>query len=311
MRTLVQDLTYAARSFAKTPGFTVMVVLSIALGIAANTTVFSIVNGLLLSSARVGDPGSLYSLNEGNTISWPDFKDYRDQTTGKVFEGVTGFFPLVPANVGGHGEPERVWGQIVTANFFDVARVRPVLGRAFLPQEDQVDGRDAVVVLGHALWQRRFGGDPGIIGQTIVLNGMPYTVIGVAPPKFTGTVKMMTGEFWAPLSMYAKLVPDLIRDNLKESRTGQWIMVDVRLKAGVSREQALAALNVVKSRIDDTYFKNDEERRRNKLKLTPSGAMGEMRDAVGLMAVLMVVVGLVLLIACANVANPPLTITYP
>ena len=107
MRTLVQDLTYAARSFAKTPGFTAMVVLSIALGIAANTTVFSIVNGLLLSSARVGDPGSLCSLNEGNTISWPDFKDYRDQTTGKVFEGVAGFFPLVPANVGGRGEPER------------------------------------------------------------------------------------------------------------------------------------------------------------------------------------------------------------
>jgi predicted permease len=303
MRTLVQDLTYAARSFAKTPGFTAMVVLSIALGIAANTTVFSIVNGLLLSSARVGDPGSLYSLNEGNTISWPDFKDYRDQTTGKVFEGVAGFFPLVPANVGGRGEPERVWGQIVTANFFDVARVRPVLGRAFLPQEDQVDGRDAVVVLGHALWQRRFGGDPGIVGQTVVLNGMPYTVIGVAPPKFTGTVKMMTGEFWAPLSMYSKLVPDLIRDNLKESRTGTWIMVNARLKGGVSRTQALAALNVIKSRIDDTYFKNDEGRRREKLKLTPSGAMGEMRDAVGLMAVLMVVVGLVLLIACANVAN--------
>src|SRR5690242_1515924 len=196
MRTLVQDLTYAARSFAKTPGFTAMVVLSIALGIAANTTVFSIVNGLLLSSARVGDPGSLYSLNDGNTISWPDFKDYRDQTTGKVFEGVAGFFPLVPANVGGHGEPERVWGQLATSNFFEVARVRPVLGRGFLPQEDQVDGREPVVVLGHALWQRRFGGDPSIIGQTIVLNGMPYTVIGVAPPKFTGTVKMMTGEFW-------------------------------------------------------------------------------------------------------------------
>src|SRR5450759_1030341 len=148
MRTLVQDLTYAARSFARTPGFTAVVVISIALGIAANTTVFSIVNGLMLSSAPVGDPQDLYTFNDGDSISWPNFVDYRVQTTGKVFEGVAGFFPLVPANVGGRGEPERVWGQIVTSNYFDVAHVKPVLGRAFLPEEDQVEGRNPVVVLG-------------------------------------------------------------------------------------------------------------------------------------------------------------------
>ena len=134
MRTLIQDLRYAFRSFANTPGFTAVVVVSIALGIAANTTVFSIVNGLLFSSADVGDPNTLLTFNDGNTISWPNFIDYREQTTGKVFEGVTGFFPLVPASIGGKGQPERVWGQMVTSNYFEVAKVRPILGRTFCPK---------------------------------------------------------------------------------------------------------------------------------------------------------------------------------
>jgi predicted permease len=303
MRTLIQDLSYAARTFARTPGFTAVVVISIALGIAANTTVFSIVNGLLLSSAPVGDPGRLYTFNDGNSFSWPNFVDYRDETTGKVFEGVAGFFPLVAANVGGRGEPERVWGQLVTSNYFDVAHVKPALGRTFLPEEDAVEGRNPVVVLGHALWQRRFGSDAGIIGRTIALNGMTYTVIGVAPPAFTGTIKMITGEFWAPVAMYRHLMPDLAKDNIKTSRSSQWIMVDARLKKGTSMEQASAALNVVKNRIDETYFKGDKDRRKQTIRLTSAGRLPQVGNAIGLMAVLMVVVGLVLLIACANVAN--------
>ena len=305
MTTLAQDLRYAARAFAKSPGFTAVVVVSIALGIAANTTVFSIVNSLMLTSAPVGDPDKLFMFNDGNSFSWPNFVDYRDQATGKVFEGVAGFFPLVPANVGGSGQPERVWGQAVTANYFGVARVKPVLGRGFLPEEDQVEGRNPVVVIGHALWQRRFGGDPRIIGRQVRLNGLPYTVVGVAPAGFTGSVKMITGEFWAPAAMAGTLMPDLFKEdhNLRNNRTSQWILINVRLKDGVSRAEATAAVNVIKNRIDDTYFKGDKERKNQRIRLTPSGRMPGMGQASALMAVLMVVVGLVLLIACANVAN--------
>ncbi len=303
MRTLIQDLTYAARSFSKSPGFTAVVIISIALGIAANSTVYSIINSMIFASIPVKQPNRLFSLNDARTISWPNFQDIRTQTTGKVFEGVTGFFPLVPANIGGNGQPERVWGQVASANYFRVIGVRPILGRDFLDEEDQVDGRDAVVVLGYALWQRRFGADPGIVGKPVMLNGRQYTVIGVAPAGFTGTIKMMTGEFWAPLAMFPHLLPDINRENLKDKRNAQWIMVNARLRDGVSKAQALAALSVVKNQIDEAYFKNDQDRRKSPWTLNKAGGMPEFDKMVGLMVVLMVVVGLVLLIACANVAN--------
>lgn len=303
MRTLIQDLSYAARSFAKSPGFTAVVIISIALGIAANSTVYSVVNSFVYASIPVKEPARLFTLNDGSTISWPNFVDLRDQGTGKVFEGVAGFFPLVPANVGGNGQPERVWGQAVTGNYFQVAGVQPVLGRTFTAEEDQVEDRDAVIVLGYALWQRRFGGNAAVVGKGVVLNGRTYTVIGVAPAGFGGTVKMITSEFWAPVAMYKHLMPDFAKENLKNNRGAQWIMVDARLKDGVSKQEALAAVSVIKRRIDDTYFKNDDRARRRAWTLSRAGRMPELGNVMGLMAVLMVVVGLVLLIACANVAN--------
>lgn len=303
MRSFLQDLVYAARSFARSPGFTAVVVASISLGIAANSTVYSIVNSLVYASLPVKDPDRLYTMMDGRTISWPNFVDVRDQTTGKVFEGVAGFFPMIPANVGGSGQPERVWGQLATANYFRVAGVGMALGRDFLPEEDQTDGREPVVVLGHALWQRRFGADPAIVGRAIPINGRQYTVIGVAPVGFTGTIKMITGEFWAPVSMYTHLLPDFAKDKVKEKRFAQWIMVNVRLRDGVSKEQAQAALGVLENRIAETYYKNDKNQRTRAWTLTRAGRMPKFGNAMGLMAVLMVVVGLVLLIACANVAN--------
>ena len=189
---------------------------------------------------------------------------------------------MIPANIGGQGQPERVWGQLASGNYFEVAGVQPVLGRAFLPEEDQVDGRNPVIVLGYALWQRRFGGDAGIIGKSVMLNGRQYTVIGVAPKGFTGTMKMLTSEFWAPLAMFGHLMPDLAHENLKENRDAQWLMVDARLKDGVSRQQAMVALNVVKNRIDDTYSKNDANRPKNPWTLTPAGRIPEFHNLVGL-----------------------------
>jgi hypothetical protein len=155
METLLQDVRYAIRTLVKVPGFTVVIIISIALGIAANATVFSVANGLLWGVLPVKDPGRMVVFSEGKSISYPDYMDYRDQTTDVFEGGVTAHFPLIPASLGGTGEPERVWGQAVSGNYFSVLRVNMALGRPMLPEEDRVIGRDQVVVLSHNLWQRR------------------------------------------------------------------------------------------------------------------------------------------------------------
>jgi predicted permease len=298
---MLKDLQYALRTFRRNPGFTAVVVLSIALAIAANTTIFSIANGLLLGDLPVAEPDRLVSFS-GGSKSYPDYVDYRDQTKD-VFEGVSAHFPVVPASFGGGGEPERVWGQLVSGNYFAVIGVTPTLGRGIGLTDDEAPGRDAVIVLSHSLWQRRFGADPAVIGRTVFLNGQPYAVIGVAPRAFRGADRGIDAAFWAPLAMYAQLMPDLA--GISEKRDGQWLWVSARLRRGVSRQQANAAIGVVKSRIDETYFKGDERRRRQPLSLVRSGRLVDDmgKFAISLVAVLMTVVGGVLLIACANVAN--------
>jgi predicted permease len=298
---LKKDASYAIRSFRKSPGFTAAVVVSIALGIAANTTVFSIVNALMLGSLPVREPAKLVNFNEGESMSYPDYVDFRDQTKD-VFEGVCANFPLVPASLGG-GEPERIWGQVASGNYFSVAGVDLAVGRGFVPEEDQVPGRNPVAVLSDGLWRRRFDGDRGITGKTVILNNHGYTVVGVAPPGFHGTFRAIDPEFWVPLAMRDQIMPDFTKDHLTEKRTAQWLMVDARLKPGVSREKALAAVNVVNKRLNDTYHKG--EKNRPAVRLTTSGEFpgGAGKYVLGLMVILMIVVGLVLLIACANVAN--------
>jgi predicted permease len=301
MGTLLQDARYAVRTLSRTPGFTAVVIISIALGIAANTTVFSIVDGLFFGVLPVRDAKRLVSFS-GGSRSYPDYLDYRDQTT-QVFEGVAAHFPFVPASVGGGGEPERLWGAAVSGNYFSVVGVNPVLGRPILPSDDEVPGRNAVVVLGHALWQHRFGADPGILGRSVMLNGQPYTVVGIAPTGFHGTVRGILSAFWVPLTMTEQIMPDFAKDHVVKERNVQWLLLDSRLKPGVSRAQAVAAVNLVLKRLDDTYRKGKEHRRSITLQ-TAGGLFSDVSEpATGLMAVLMVVVGLVLLVACANVAN--------
>ena len=297
---MFQDIRYAARALRNAPGFTAVAAISVALAIAANSTVFSIINATLFGLLPVKEPARLVSLSEGS-MSYPDYVDYRDQTG--VFEGLSAHFPLVPVSLGG-GEPERVWGQMVTANYFNVLGLQPVLGRGFLPDEDRVAGRNPVVVLADGLWRRRFGSDPNIVAKTVTMNNRGFTVVGVMPPGFHGEDRWMRSEFWMPLSMTAQVIPDLMRDGDPfHERDHSWLMLTGRLKPGIGREQATAAVNVVKSRIDAEYHKGDKHRRR--MKLTNAGSIpdGGGNYVVGLFAVLMVVVGLVLLIACANVAN--------
>jgi predicted permease len=304
--TVKQDLTFAGRTLLKNPGFTAAVAVSVALAIAANSTVFGIVNGLLLGALPVPEPSRLVSLNQGNTFSYPDYVDYRDQTS-QVFEGLTAHFPFIPANlagsVGGTGEPERIWGQVAAGNYFPVVGIKPVIGRGFTPEEDRAAAGNPVVVLSNGLWHRRFAAAPDAIGKQVLLNGQSYTVIGVMPPSFHGTDRAVLADFWVPLSMHAQLMPDLAKEGGTGKRNNHWLMLDGRLKPGVSRRQAAAALNVVQRRLDDTYRKG--EKLRNPIRLADSGGLfGDAnRFAIGFMAVLAVLVAMVLLIACANVAN--------
>jgi predicted permease len=304
METLLRDVRYATRNLVKSPGFSLVVIVSIALGFAANATVFSIANGLLWGVLPVKDAGNMVMFSEGESFSYPDYQDY-DQQTRDIFDGgVSAHFPLIPASLGSTGTPERIWGQSVSGNFFPILQIDMAHGRSILPDDDRVLGSGHVVVLGNALWRRRFAGDAGIVNHEIRLNGQSYTVIGIAPAGFYGVDRGLVPEFWVPLSMTEEIMPDLggasggrkIRDN-------QWVMLNARLRPGVSRSKAAVLVNVVKKRIDDTYHKDRKEHQSVTLQAAGALIAGSHTPAFALMGVLMVVVGLVLLVACANVAN--------
>ena len=300
--TVRQDLTFAARTLLKNPGFTAAVAVSVALAIAANSTVFGIVNGLLLGVLPVQEPYRLVSLNQGTTFSYLDYTDYRDQTS-QVFEGLTAHFPFIPANLGGVGEPERIWGQLAAGNYFSVVGIKPVVGRGFTPAEDGAPGSNPVVVLSNGLWRRRFAASPDVAGRQVLINGQSYTIIGVMPAGFHGTDRAVLADFWVPLAMFAQIMPDLSMINPHADRNAKWLMLDGRLKPGVSSAQAAAALSVVQRRLDNAYRKNQKPR--DPIRLSTSGGLagGMDRVAISLMAMLAVLVAMVLLIACANVAN--------
>jgi predicted permease len=299
-----KDVRYAFRTLAKSPGSTAVIVISVALGIAANATVFSIADGLLWGVLPVKDPGRMVMFSEGKSFSYPDYLDYQEQTTDIFEGGVAAHFPLIPASIGGTGEPERIWGQVVSGNYFSILGVNMALGRPILPEEDRVMGGDHVVVLSHSLWQRRFGADAGVVGRDVVLNGQRYTVVGVAPAGFHGSVRGIVSEFWVPLSMVDAIMPDLTTPGGGSTkRDNSWLLLDARLKPGVSRAQAVVAVNLVKKRLDDAYRK--DEKHHDAITLQTAGGLigGSVSPAYALMSVLTVVVALVLFVACANVAN--------
>src|SRR5580704_1765113 len=232
MPTLRQDLTYAIRRLSKSPGFASAAIVSIGLGIAANSTIFSMVSRFVLNRAPVGDPATLMTLHTTdkgeccNAFSWPLFADLRGQT--KAFSGVTGYYELLPASIGGQGEPERVWGQATTTNFFDVAQLGMMLGRGFASGEERMP----VVVIGHGLWTRRFGADPAIAGKRITLSGRPFTVVGVAPPGFRSLDIILDCQFWVPLGNLDLLLPNTSN---YQSRAYHWITAAGRLRPGITR----------------------------------------------------------------------------
>src|SRR3954466_8030856 len=308
METLRQDFRYAIRTLTKSRGLTTVAVLSLALGIGANTTIFTFINGLLLRPPAVTEPDRLlevwqHSSTRGNGVgshmqlSFPDYEFYRDHN--HVFSDMGAFTAetsTVIWNRSGEGEP--IQGSLVSANFFSVLGVQPALGRAFLPEDDRADMAAAVVVVSHALWEQRLGSDSAIVGKSLTLNGRDFTVVGIAPAGFTGLLAGFTPDLWMPVSMHRTLNPALNPDE----RHMHWILGIGRLKPTVTRAQASADLSLLGQQLATDF----PDANRNllpaalPLELVPSPFRGLVGGA---SAVLMAVVGLVLLIACANVAN--------
>jgi macrolide transport system ATP-binding/permease protein len=303
MGTLIQDIRYGLRVLVKRPGFTVAAVVTLALGIGLNTAIFSLYNGVLLRPLSARDPErlvNLYSTVRGEPgtgiFSYPAYAFYRDRNTSlSSVAAYAGGRMLLSA---GGSAPESLHAQMVSANFFDMLGASPALGRSFSPEEDKTPGASPVVMLNYNFWQRRFGGNAGLVGRTITLNNMAYTVIGIAPRDFIGCDPEVP-DLWVPIMMNANvhLGPDMLGD-----RQGGWLFLVGRLKAGATISEAQSEMDVLASQ----FHASDEGRLRSSSVLVTRGsflAPGQKSDLVPLALALMAAVGLVLLIACANVAN--------
>lgn len=298
------------------PGFSAVAVLSLALGIGLNTTIFSIVNSVLLRPAPVTNPDELveiYSRDpEGldySSTSYPDYLDFQAQA--KSFSGILGY-SLMAVSLSQEGKSEFMVGEIVTGNYFDVLGVDALLGRTFLPEEDRTPGSHPVVVLGHGFWQRQFGGDSDALGQTLKLNGVQYTVVGVLPPSYPGSFPGFSPELWVPTMMAQEVEPMGIQDvqgnttgdSRLDQRGRRWMFVKGRLAPGVTLEQAKAEMATITARLESEYIESNE-RRGVTLLPAESVRFHPMLDKplTPIALLLLSVVGIVLLIACANVAN--------
>ncbi|MCI0336031.1 MAG: ABC transporter permease [Acidobacteria bacterium] len=291
MQNILQDLRYAGRMLLKSPALSSIAIIALALGIGANTAIFSVVNAVLLRPLPYPDSEQLAWIwldnrREGiheDITSWPNFIDWRDQN--HVFQGMAGVRDQ-RFNLTGVGDPEEVRGASVSSNFFELMRINPMLGRSFTSEEEQ-EGRDNVVVLGHGLWQRRFGGDQGLVGNTISLNGRSFTVIGIMPSGFQFPAKV---ELWKPLAPNAQT---------RAARSAFWLPVIGRLKQGVTRAEAQTEMEQIGRRLEQQYRENNEGYGINVV-LMHEQLVGKIRPA---LLMLLVAVACVLLIACANVAN--------
>ena len=249
MGTLLQDLKYGLRILARNPGFTAVAVLTMALGIGANTAIFSLLNAVMLRELPVRNPSELVLLGTGRSGgSSDDFAStdlysygfYREmRQKNQVFSDVTALMSLLfqkmHGAVGGSANLEPMNVQLVSGSYFPLLGVKPILGRAFTQAEDQPEGSHPVAVASFAWWRRRFGRDPGIVGQTIQLGATVYTIIGVAPPEFFGTTVGQSPDLWIPLSMEKQVSPGW---NGLDDKTFQSLYILGRLKPGVSVAQA-------------------------------------------------------------------------
>ncbi len=314
MSTLIQDLRYGVRMLGKNPGFTAVAALTLALGIGANTAIFTIVDAILLNPLPVKEASRLVQLDTtdkktfvalGNAtrlgVSFPNFQDYA--RSADVFSGIAAF-QFAPLTLSRRGEPRQIPGTLVTANYFDVLGVPAALGRTFNPNEDQKPGGDSVVVLSYGLWAHEFGADQGILGKQLTLNGHSYTVIGVAQAGFKGTfVFANADQVWIPVSMHSQVLGGFVEDNFENRRFLDFLCFG-RLKPGVTLRQAEAAVTTIASRLE-TQFPKDNAGRTAVLSSLSDATVGINQHAQVTLAggLLMGIVGFILLIACVNLAN--------
>ena len=294
-----QDLRYALRQLRKSPGFTVAAILTLALGIGANSTVFTVINTAFLRPLPVDKPQQLVFLNRGEApnLSYPDYRDFRDRND--VFNGLIAC-RFVPVSVSiASGNNSRAWAYEATGNYFGMLGVKAYLGRMFGPQDDDKPGAHPVAVVSYRTWQQRFGADPNIAGRSIKVNGLGYNVIGVAPKGFIGTERIVSPDFWIPISMEAQLEPGR---SWLETRGETMIWSLGRLKPGVSLAQAETSLNRISKQLAHDYPAIEEGM---SIQLSPPGLVGRaLRGPVmAFTSILMVVAGMVLLLSCLNLAG--------
>src|SRR5256712_10581100 len=315
MDTIWHDLRYAMRTLVKTPAFTLAAIVSLALGIGANTTIFTLLNTLFLNPLPVAKPSELVAVltvasknatQFGNLLplSYPNLKDFRERNV--VLTDLAGYSPPLALSLsvpGATDEPQRVFAQLVTGNYFDVLGVHTAAGRFFTPDEDRTPGTHPVGVMGYGLRQRRFGGRADVIGQTTPLNRRSFTIVGVAPEGFKGVTSMFGPELWLPSMMAPQLQPKQSGSWLDE-RAAVVFNTAGRLKPGVTIAQAEANLKTIARALEQEYPEPNAGRNVTVLPITETTIFPGMRGMLMLAGgVLMAIVGLVLLIACSNVAN--------
>lgn len=304
MHTLIQDCRYGLRTLTGSPGFTFVAVVTLALGIGANSTIFSWITSTLLDPV----PGIRHtsdlvvfvrgerSDNPTPPCSYPDYTDLRDQN--RSFSGLLAFHDDW-MSITGEGKPLRIYGAMASANYFDVLGVSPVLGRGFLAEEELKPGGAPVVVISHGLWQSRFAGDRSVLGKIVEINRHPYTIVGVTPPAFQGCKTGLRTEVWVPLMM----ADAVTGGNQLIARDNFWFNVYGRLRPGTPAGQAQEEMNVLMQRIVEQYPDSHQDSSRmilSPLWRSPIGANSLLHT---LLPTLLAIAGIVLLLACANVAN--------
>jgi putative ABC transport system permease protein len=317
MHTFIRELRQSARGLWRRPGFSAVIVVTLALGIGANAAIFSLLDQVLLRRLSVLRPAELVLLDgpgafrgrtvNDHTFSYPMYVDFRDRND--VFSGVLARFPLA-ATVVWQGQSERVSGELVSGNYFEVLGVGAALGRVFTQSDDRVPGAHPVAVLSYGYWQRRFGGDPSVLNRPLVVNGHPLTIVGVAADGFTGVEIGHARDVMIPMMMKQAMTPTW---NDLDNRRSRWVNVIARLKPGMTAAQAEARMNVIYRQANELEIKDMTDtseafRQRfvsKHLTLLPdAGGLSDVRRQFSTpLVVLMCMVGVVLLIACANAAN--------
>jgi predicted permease len=307
---LWHDLRYGARMLRKSPAFTAVVVLTLALGIGANTTVFTVINTLLLNPLPVEKASELVAVytfdgrttsNAGRLLltSYPNLKDYQEKN--QAFSSLAGYTPVILLTMPRGAGTEHPFAELVTRGYFETLGIRPLMGRFFLPEEQSTPGTHPVAVIGYGAWQQRLGGDPGIVGRTVKLNNVVFTIVGVAPQGFKGVNAIFGPDLWIPAMMSQQIQP-IHRDALQDRGALDFRAV-ARLRPGITTSQAEANLKTLAVALEKEY---PEPNQGHGITLRPlsEAALGDARQPVVFgSAVLMAIFGLVLLIACSNVAN--------